>query len=104
MPGTVQVSPQGDRVLFQALGYLWVRDLPDGEPRRLTTQTDHFEHEPAWSRDGRPSPTSGWDDQELATVRVVAAGANEGRWSWTDRGTSGSPSSPPTARPSSTGG
>ena len=76
----VQVSPQGDRVLFQALGYLWVRDLPDGEPRRLTTQTDHFEHFPSWSRDGRSVAYVGWDDQELATVRVVdAGGAAEGR-------------------------
>ncbi len=80
MPRWVQVSPQGDRVLFQALGYLWVRDLPDGEPRRVTTQTDHFEVEPAWSRDGQSIAYIGWDDQELATVRVVAAsGADEGR-------------------------
>ena len=76
----VQVSPQGDRVLFQALGYLWVRGLPDGEPRRLTTQTEHFEHFPSWSRDGGSVAYVSWDDQELATVRVVdAEGAPEGR-------------------------
>ena len=32
----VTVAPGGDRVLYQALGKLWVRDLPDGEPRRRT--------------------------------------------------------------------
>jgi Tol biopolymer transport system component/imidazolonepropionase-like amidohydrolase len=67
----VQVSPQGDRVLFQALGYLWVRDLPNGEPRRLTTQSEHFEHYPSWSRDGRRVVYVSWHDQELAQVRVI---------------------------------
>ncbi len=80
MPRWVTVSPNGDRVLFQALGYLWVRDLPDGEPQRLTTQTDHFELEPAWSRDGQSVAYTAWNDQELSTVRVVSAsGAVEGR-------------------------
>jgi imidazolonepropionase-like amidohydrolase/Tol biopolymer transport system component len=80
MPRNVQVSPDGRQVLFQALGYLWVRDLPEGEPRRLTSQTDHFEFEPSWSRDGGSVAYIGWDDQELATVRVVSAsGAPEGR-------------------------
>ena len=77
---SVEVSPTGDRVLFQALGYLWVRDLPDGQARRVTTQTDHFEMDPSWSRDGRSIVYTSWDDQELATVRIVdAAGAAEGR-------------------------
>src|SRR5262245_19544380 len=26
----VEVSPMGDKVVFQALGRLWIRDLPDG--------------------------------------------------------------------------
>ena len=34
----VQVSPAGDRVLYEALGKLWIRELPDGSPRRLTSQ------------------------------------------------------------------
>ena len=38
--------PKGDRVVYQALGHLWIRDLPDGTPRRLTSQDDHFEFYP----------------------------------------------------------
>jgi len=80
MPRWSQVSPQGDRVLFQALGYLWIRDLAGGTPRRLTRQTDHFEIEPAWSPDGRSVAYIGWDDGALATVRIVdARGAEAGR-------------------------
>jgi hypothetical protein len=28
----VEVSPKGDKVVYQALGRLWVRDLPEGKP------------------------------------------------------------------------
>jgi imidazolonepropionase-like amidohydrolase/Tol biopolymer transport system component len=76
----VEVSPQGDRVLFQALGYVWVRDLPDGTPRRLTTQDRHFENYPSWSRDGRSVAYVAWNDEELASVRVIGVqGGPEGR-------------------------
>ncbi len=43
---TVAVSPDGKRVAYQALGYIYLRDLPNGTPKRLTTQTDHFEFYP----------------------------------------------------------
>jgi imidazolonepropionase-like amidohydrolase/Tol biopolymer transport system component len=76
----VSVSPQGDRVLFQALGYLWVRDLPAGRPRRLTTQATDFEHYPSWSRDGRSIAYVSWNDEALSAVRVIGAGGGrEGR-------------------------
>ena len=48
----VSVSPKGDRVAYQALGYVYTRDLPDGKPKRLTDQDDHFEFYPSFSRDG----------------------------------------------------
>ncbi len=74
-----QTSPDGSRVVFEALGNLWVRDLPEGTPRRLTRQSDHFELYPGWSRDGRSIVYTTWDDQELGTVRVVPASGGEGR-------------------------
>ncbi|HEX7181404.1 MAG TPA: amidohydrolase family protein [Thermoanaerobaculia bacterium] len=74
-----EVSPKGDRVVYQALGHLWVRDLPDGKPRRLTRQDDHFENFPSFSRDGRSIVYTTWDDRELSTIRVVPAGGGEGR-------------------------
>jgi Tol biopolymer transport system component/imidazolonepropionase-like amidohydrolase len=75
----VNVSPKGDRVVYQALGHLWIRDLPNGTPRRLTRQTDHWEIFPAFSRDGREVVYTTWDDDKLGTVRVVPAGGGEGR-------------------------
>jgi Tol biopolymer transport system component len=75
----VQVSPKGDRVLFQALGNIYVRGLPNGTPRRVTKQNDHFEFYPSWSRDGRSIVYTTWDDEKLGTVRVVSASGGEGR-------------------------
>lgn len=68
-----QVSPLGDQVAFQALGNIYVRDLPDGEPRRLTTQTDHFEFYPSYSRDGRSLVYSTWNDEDLGSIRVASS-------------------------------
>jgi len=47
-----QVSPDGKRVVYSALGSLYLKDLPHGTPRRLTQQTEAFESAPSWARDG----------------------------------------------------
>ncbi len=75
----VQVSPAGDRVVYQALGHLWVRELPNGEAKRLTRQNAHFELYPSFSRDGQWIVYTTWDDNELAAVRVVSAAGGDGR-------------------------
>jgi len=74
----VQVSPRGDKVVFEALGRLWLRGLdgdgqPLGEARRLTGQDDFFELYPSWSRDGQQIAYVTWNDDELGAVRVVEA-------------------------------
>jgi imidazolonepropionase-like amidohydrolase/Tol biopolymer transport system component len=75
----VQVSPRGDRVLYQALGFIWVRELPNGTPRRLTKQQEHFEFYPTWSRDGQSIAYVSWDDDSFGAVRVAPARGGEGR-------------------------
>jgi imidazolonepropionase-like amidohydrolase/Tol biopolymer transport system component len=73
------VSPSGKQVVYQALGYLYVRDLPSGTAHRLTRQTDHFEFYPAWSHDGKWIVYTTWNDQTFGAVRVVAAtGGDDG--------------------------
>ena len=67
----VQVSPRGDRVVYQALGHLWVRALPDGTPRRLTDDEDVFEFFPSFSRDGASIVYATWNDEALGSLRIV---------------------------------
>lgn len=77
-----QTSPDGSKVVFEALGNLWIRDLRNGvagTPRRLTRQSDHFELYPSWSRDGRSIVYTTWNDQDLGTLRVIPVSGGEGR-------------------------
>jgi hypothetical protein len=55
------VSPDQRQVVYTALGKLWIRDLPSGAPRRLTSG-GHFELSPSWSADGRQIAYATWDD------------------------------------------
>jgi Tol biopolymer transport system component/imidazolonepropionase-like amidohydrolase len=75
----VEVSPRGNQVLYQALGHIYVRDLPNGSPKRLTKQNDHFEYYPAWSRDGKSIVYTTWSDDQFGTIRVAPATGGEGR-------------------------
>jgi len=75
----VQVSPKGDKVVYQALGHLYVRDLPNGTPKRLTKQTQHTELHPSFSRDGKSIVYTTWDDEELGSIRVVPVTGGEGK-------------------------
>ena len=75
----VEVAPKGDRVAYEALGRLWVKDLPNGKPRRLTGQDDHQELFPSFSRDGKSIVYATWDDNKLGTIRVAPASGGEGK-------------------------
>jgi len=75
----VTVSPKADQVAYEALGRIWVRDLPEGTPRRLTKQTDHFELYPHFSRDGRFIAYTTWNDEKAGAVRIAPARGGEGR-------------------------
>lgn len=67
----LQVRPDGKQALFQALGYLYTVNLPNGRPERLTKQTDHFELYPRYSVDGKQIIYSTWHDKDLGTVRLA---------------------------------
>jgi len=64
-----QVSPDGKRVVYSALGSLYVKDLPNGSPSRLTKQNDAFELSPSWSRDGKSLVFATWRDDTQGSIR-----------------------------------
>lgn len=63
-------TPDRKQVVFQALGYIWIRDLASGKQRRLTDQTGHYEFYPVVSPDGRSVLYTTWNDRELGSVRI----------------------------------
>ena len=77
-----QTSPDAQRVVFQTLGHLWVKELPNGPAKRLTTQSDHFEYFPSFSRDGKWIVYSTFDDSEAGGsghIRVMPSVGGQGR-------------------------
>lgn len=60
-------SPDGRSLVFNALGSLWIKSLPDGTPRRLTNSTV-FEFEPTFSPDGRTIVYVTWSDTDLGSI------------------------------------
>lgn len=70
-------SPDGKWLVFNAAGYLWKKELPNGVPARLTAGTD-FEFEPAFSANGSEVVYVTWNDEQRGAVMklsLVAKGA-----------------------------
>jgi imidazolonepropionase-like amidohydrolase/Tol biopolymer transport system component len=74
----VAVSPDGKRVVYAALGHIYVRDLPSGEPKRVTSASA-LEFAPRWSADGQWIVHATWTDADYGRVRVVRADGSGGR-------------------------
>lgn len=74
----VKVAPDGRSVVYSALGHLYVRPLPDGEPRRLTQDAVH-EAWPTFSPDGKTITYVTWDDQAKGRLRVIGVDGQGGR-------------------------
>jgi imidazolonepropionase-like amidohydrolase/Tol biopolymer transport system component len=60
-------SPDGKMMVFNAVGYLWKKILPDGKPERLTNGTD-FESEPSFSADGKTLVYVTWNDTAMGSI------------------------------------
>ena len=63
-------SPDGKWLVFNAVGYLWKKELPNGKPERITTGKD-FEFEPSFSKDGKNLVYTTWNDIDGGAIYKV---------------------------------
>lgn len=60
-------SPDRKWLLFNAVGYLWKKELPAGKPQRITNGID-FEFEPQFSADGKTLLYTTWNDSTAGAI------------------------------------
>jgi imidazolonepropionase-like amidohydrolase/Tol biopolymer transport system component len=72
-----QTSPDGSRIVYEALGNIWIANGRGNNSRRLT-RGDEFESYPTFSRDGRSIAYVAWDDDKAGRIKVVGVGGGEG--------------------------
>ncbi|RYD89540.1 MAG: amidohydrolase, partial [Sphingobacteriales bacterium] len=63
-------SPDGKLVAFNAAGCIYIKELPNGKPQRITTTPD-FEYEPSFSPDGRYLVYVNWTDELKGSINKI---------------------------------
>ncbi len=74
----VTTSPDGRFVVYSALGSLYIKEMPNGAPRRLT-RDDVLEFAPAFSSDSRFIAYGTWSDAAKGRIRVMRNDGTSGR-------------------------
>src|SRR5690606_19405179 len=75
----VATSPDGKTLVFHAVGQLWTKALPNGEPRRLTNDDSRFEYQPSFSRDGRKLLFTTWSDEAMGAIHELDLASGQSR-------------------------
>ncbi|MBN7798072.1 amidohydrolase family protein [Parahaliea mediterranea] len=74
-----QPSPDGEAVVFEALGRLYIKH-GDREPKLLSSDSGNgFDYAPVWSPDGDSVYFLRWNDSELSSIRRVSARGGKSR-------------------------
>lgn len=84
-------SPDGKTLVFNAVGYLWKKNLPNGNPERIT-KDENFEFEPAFSPDGKEIAYVSWTDEGMGKLRRVDLNGRNPKTLTTEKGIFRNPS------------
>ncbi|MFD2586967.1 amidohydrolase family protein [Croceitalea marina] len=87
-------SPDGKTLVFTAVGHLWSKKLPNGKPKRLTSNTD-FEAEPAFSPNGKELVFVTWNDENLGAIHKMPVTGGSSTKLTTEKGIYRTPSFSP---------
>ena len=75
----VQISPDGEKAIFEAMGRIYIRDLTSKKIKPLTKKADGFQYYPTFSRDGKSIAFISWQDDEQSKLHVVSARTGKGK-------------------------
>ena len=82
----VQVTPDQSKVIFQALGHIYSRDLKTGDVKKLTEGNNSQAFYPSISKDGKFIVYISWNDQKLGTIRIMPINGGKSRAIVTESG------------------
>ena len=71
-------SPDGKRIAFTAVDRLFIADLPEGKPRRVTT-SEQGEYHAAWSPDGQTLAWITWDEKAGGQIMKISPDVKNAR-------------------------
>ncbi|AXK72857.1 amidohydrolase [Lysobacter sp. TY2-98] len=95
----VATSADGRTLIFNAVGQLWRKTLPNGTPERLTNNTGVYEYQPSFSANGSKLLYTTWSDEGLSAIWLRdAGGTGAGRKLTSEKGYYYAPRISPDAR------
>ena len=87
-------SPNGEYVIFNAVGNLWKKNIKKGKAERLSSNT-HFEFEPSFSPDGNSIAYVTWADNEMGAIHIMNLATRQSRQITSKKGIYRTPSFSP---------
>ena len=81
-----RVSPDGKKVVFNALGKLYIANVDGSGRKLLTKQHNGLEYTPAWSPDGKQIAFTTWSDAKRGQIAIVNINGGKPKFLKLDKG------------------
>ena len=81
-----RVSPDGKKVVFNALGKLYIANVDGSGRKLLTKQHNGLEYTPEWSPDGKQIAFTTWSDTNRGQIAIVSSNGGKPKFLKLDKG------------------